>query len=143
MACGAFLFLLALACFAFGGSAAAQSHKPASAKKPAAKSSAAKPQSKKRTATRRRRARGQMTPTAARIGQIQAALVQAGLYSGEPTGKWDAATVAAVKNFQQEKGLRVTGKLNARTLQMLGMGSETAGLAPPRKAVAADSGVSQ
>lgn len=90
-----------------------------------------------------RRARGQMAPTAERIREIQSALAQSGHYSGAPTGKWDAETVAALKSFQQDKGLTANGKLTARTLQALGLGSETAGVSPPRKSVAANSGVNQ
>jgi peptidoglycan hydrolase-like protein with peptidoglycan-binding domain len=78
-----------------------------------------------------------MAPTADRIKEIQAALVKSGHYSGEPTGKWDAASAAALKRFQEENDLKASGKLNALTLQKLGLGSETAGAAPPRKAVAA------
>ena len=91
----------------------------------------------------RRRARGQASPTADRIKEIQSALAKSGHYSGEPTGKWDVNSVAALKRFQEAKGIKASGKLTARTLQELGFPSETAGVAPPRKAVAADSGTSQ
>jgi len=82
-----------------------------------------------------RRARGQSAPTPERIREIQAALAQAGCYSGEPTGKWDAASAEAMKRFQQAQGLQPTGKIDALSLQKLGLGSEVAGLAPPRPAV--------
>jgi len=98
-------------------------------------SSAAKKKPRKRAQARRsraRRPRGQQVPTPERIRGIQEALARAGHYSGEPTGKWDAATVAATKSFQQGAGLTPTGKLDALTLQKLGLGSPVAGLAPPR-----------
>jgi peptidoglycan hydrolase-like protein with peptidoglycan-binding domain len=85
-----------------------------------------------------------MAPKPDRIKEIQEALAKSGHYSGEPTGKWDATSKAALKSFQEANGLKATGKLNARTLQILGLGSETAGVAPPRKSVAAsDAGNSQ
>jgi len=63
-----------------------------------------------------------------------------GYYQGEPSGKWDEASVAAMKQFQAAKGLAPTGKLEALSLQKLGLGSPVTGLAPPepRPAPAAD-----
>jgi len=80
---------------------------------------------------RSRREKGQAAPTADRIGEIQAALVKDGSYNGVPTGKWDDATAAALKKYQSAHGLSATGKLDALTLQKLGLGSETAGVAAP------------
>jgi peptidoglycan hydrolase-like protein with peptidoglycan-binding domain len=77
------------------------------------------------------RARRQLAPEPARIKEIQQALAREGFYQGEPTGKWDESTVAAMKNFQQSKGLPATGKIEALSLQKLGLGSPVAGLAPP------------
>ena len=84
---------------------------------------------KKRRVSRRNR--GQKAPTSARVNEIQLALAREGAYSGEPTGKWDAATVEGMKRFQSSQGLNPTGKLGARTLQKLGLGSQVAGLAAP------------
>jgi peptidoglycan hydrolase-like protein with peptidoglycan-binding domain len=107
----------------------------APAKSTAKKSSsaAAKKAPAKKSASRSRRSRGQAAPTADRIKEIQSALAQAGHYRGEPTGKWDAPTATAMRGFQQAQGLKVTGKLDAVTLQKLGLGSPVAGLAPPRE----------
>jgi peptidoglycan hydrolase-like protein with peptidoglycan-binding domain len=106
----------------------------APAKPPAKKSSSssAKKAPVKKPATRSRRSRGQAAPTADRIKEIQSALAQAGHYRGEPTGKWDAPTVTAMRSFQQAQGLKASGKLDAATLQKLGLGSPVAGVAPPR-----------
>ncbi len=94
------------------------------------KSSATKKKgSKKRRVSRRNR--GQKAPTTNRVSEIQQALAREGAYSGEPTGKWDAATVGAMKRFQSSQGLNPTGKLDARSLQKLGLGSQTAGVAAP------------
>jgi len=83
---------------------------------------------KKTTSAKTRR---QLAPEPARIKEIQQALAREGFYQGDPTGKWDDATVAAMKNFQQSKGLQPTGKIEALSLQKLGLGSPVAGLAPP------------
>ncbi len=79
-----------------------------------------------------RRARGQKAPTAERIEQIQAALAREGTYQGEPTGKWNATSTEAMKRFQAAHGLTPSGKLDALSLQKLGLGSDVAGRAAPR-----------
>lgn len=134
---GAFLLFCSIVALAMGAApASAQSSKTSSANA-TAKKSTSKP-TRKRTPVRRRRVRGQMAPKPDRIKEIQSALAKAGHFSGEPSGKWDAPSIAALKSFQEANGLQATGKLNARTLQALGLGSETAGIAPPRKVVAAN-----
>ena len=92
--------------------------------------SGAKKASSKRS--KRRRARGQKAPAAERIEQIQTALAREGAYQGEPTGRWNAASTEAMKRFQTAHGLTPTGKLDALSLQKLGLGSEVAGRAAPR-----------
>jgi murein L,D-transpeptidase YcbB/YkuD len=82
------------------------------------------------------RIRGQAAPTSDRISEIQAALVKAGAYSGDPSGKWDDSSISAMKKFQQENGLEPSGKLDALTLQKLGLGSDIAGRAAPRPVAA-------
>jgi peptidoglycan hydrolase-like protein with peptidoglycan-binding domain len=74
-----------------------------------------------------------LTPEPARIREIQQALAREGYYQGEPTGKWDEPSMAAMKQFQAAKGLAPTGKLEALSLQKLGLGSPVAGLAPPNQ----------
>ena len=74
----------------------------------------------------------QMAPTPDRIREIQSALAASNSYKGAPTGKWDDASVAAMKHFQQMNGLNPSGKLDALSLQKLGLGSETAGRGAPR-----------
>ncbi len=74
---------------------------------------------------------GQKTPTADRVNQIQAALARDGSFQGLPSGKWDDDTIAAMRRFQTAHGLNPNGRLDAPTLQRLGLGSETAGVAAP------------
>jgi peptidoglycan hydrolase-like protein with peptidoglycan-binding domain len=93
---------------------------------------------------RKPRQRGQTAPTSARISQIQSALAAQGVYKGQPNGKWDSATIQAMKDYQSTHGVTATGKLDALTLQKLGLGSEIAGraapLPPPQTPGAAPSG---
>jgi peptidoglycan hydrolase-like protein with peptidoglycan-binding domain len=101
---------------------------------PAKKKSSATSGGKSRRAKSSRRSgrqRGQKAPDAQRITQIQQALAKDGSFAGTPTGKWDASTVEGMKKFQAAHGLNPSGKLDAKTLQQLGLGSETAGIAPP------------
>jgi hypothetical protein len=74
----------------------------------------------------------QTAPTADRIREIQTALAESDSYKGQPSGKWDDASINALKHFQQVNGLNPTGKLDAHSLQKLGLGSETAGRGAPR-----------
>jgi hypothetical protein len=88
---------------------------------------------KKKAATRKRKAvvRTQLAPTPDRIKEIQSALAKEGAYSGEPTGKWDAATMDAMKKYQTDNGFEPTGKIDALSLNKLGLGAATAGKGAP------------
>jgi len=76
----------------------------------------------------------QKAPTADRISEIQSALSRQGYYAGDPSGKMDYKTVAALQKFQSASGMDATGKLDAPTLQKLGLGSDTAGISAPKPA---------
>jgi len=75
---------------------------------------------------------GQKTPTADRIQEIQSALAREGYYKGDPSGKWDSDTQDAMRHFQEEHDLTGTGKIDAQSLQKLGLGSDIAGVSAPR-----------
>ena len=53
------------------------------------------------------------------IKQAQAILKQRGFYAGEATGKLDTPTRDGLKKYQEAEGLKVTGTLNAATLQKM------------------------
>jgi peptidoglycan hydrolase-like protein with peptidoglycan-binding domain len=94
--------------------------------------SAARRTSSKSPLTRKgRKQPGQKAPTSDRVIEIQVALAKNGSWQGEPTGKWDDNTTGAMRRFQSSHGLNATGKLDAPTLQRLGLGSEIAGVAAP------------
>jgi peptidoglycan hydrolase-like protein with peptidoglycan-binding domain len=117
--------------------------KATAAKEPAAKkasgvapksgtrASAASPRTGKKAVGRSRRQPGQKAPTGDRVSEIQAALAKDGSFAGTPSGKWDDDTAAAMRRFQAAHGLNPTGRLDALTLQKLGLGSQTAGVAAP------------
>jgi murein L,D-transpeptidase YcbB/YkuD len=86
-----------------------------------------------------RREKGQTAPTPDRISEIQTALAKDGSFAGTPNGKWDDSTVDAMRKFQSTHGLNPTGKLDALTLQKLGLGSQTAGIAPPMPPISSSS----
>jgi peptidoglycan hydrolase-like protein with peptidoglycan-binding domain len=98
----------------------------------AATTSGKKTTSKKKRHHYSRRQPTQKAPTPDRISEIQSALARDGYYHGDPNGKWDASTVGAMQKFQSDHGLDATGKLDARSLQKLGLGSDIAGVSSPR-----------
>ena len=110
------------------GSANAQT---ASQNKSAKPSSAKKSHRKKTSRKLSRWEKGQKAPAPDRITEIQQALAKDGSFSGTPNGKWDDSTVEAMRKFQDAHGLNPSGKLDAKTLQKLGLGSQTAGVAAP------------
>ena len=73
-------------------------------------------------APRRGRAKAQPDDS---ILRAQAALLAAGYHLGEPDGKPGPATTAAVKKFQGDRHLPVTGRLDAITLAALGVSKST------------------
>jgi hypothetical protein len=140
--------------------AAAAPKKKAVAKAPAAKSSTAKKTSSKATARRYvpnaktttyargrtrgrsphpvpvRRYYGQQNPTPDRLNEIQQALSTRGYLPSSPSGSWDAASVEALKRFQEEQNLPPTGKITSLSLIALGLGPKrnplsSANAAPP------------
>jgi peptidoglycan hydrolase-like protein with peptidoglycan-binding domain len=74
----------------------------------------------------------QKAPTAERISEIQSALARGGYYQGNPNGKWDSNTISAMQKFQSDNGLSNSGKIDAASLQKLGLGSGTAGVDAPK-----------
>ena len=91
---------------------------------------------KKKTSSKKRHSSArqsfQKAPTPARISEIQSALARNGFYDGNPSGKWDSNTVSAMQKFQSANGLEANGKINALSLQKLGLGSSIAGVSAPK-----------
>jgi peptidoglycan hydrolase-like protein with peptidoglycan-binding domain len=120
--------LLAAGLGVFSDSVQAKSPGASKPGRPSARSTSRGKKSSKRS---RRRERGQKAPTPDRISEIQQALAKDGSYKGTPNGKWDESSQDALRKFQESHGLNPTGKLDAKSLQQLGLGSSTAGVAAP------------
>ncbi len=94
-------------------------------------SSAKKSTKSKKSRTKKQK--GQMAPTPDRIEEIQSTLARGGYYKGEPNGKMGADTQDALKRFQEANGISPTGKIDALTLEKLGLGPDTAGVGAPKQ----------
>lgn len=99
------------------------------------------PAEKKKTTTKKgakhaantARARRPAAASNETVLQAQQALLNNGYHLGEPDGKPGPSTIAALKKFQTDRHLPVTGKLDTITLAALGIGSGV-GPAEPEKA---------
>lgn len=128
---------LAFACVFSAGVAApkAGASQASSSSSSSTSSPASKPVTHKKKHHASRHQPVQKAPTADRISEIQAALARGGYYQGDPSGKMDSNTVGALQKFQSANGIDSTGKLDAPTLQKLGLGSDTAGISAPKPVV--------
>jgi hypothetical protein len=91
----------------------------------------------KHASTTRKAAAHHDTPGAIpseRATQIQTALIKQGYLSGEPSGAWDAQTVAAMQKLQGDNGWQTRITPDARALIKLGLGPQdaTATTTPPQ-----------
>jgi hypothetical protein len=57
-----------------------------------------------------------------RATQIQQALIKSGYMTGEPTGKWDAASIGAMQKLQADNGWQTKIMPDSRALIKLGLG---------------------
>ena len=90
-------------------------------KKPAGKKAAAKPVAAARSTAAAPRRRAGTKPDDS-VLRAQEALIAAGYNLGEPDGKPGPTTTAALKKFQGDRHLPVTGRLDSITLGALGIG---------------------
>jgi peptidoglycan hydrolase-like protein with peptidoglycan-binding domain len=133
------LALMLLVAAGLGACAASAQAQSATQKKSTSSKSRNSSHRAKSSKKSQRRERGQKAPTPDRISEIQQALAKDGSFTGKPNGKWDASTMEATRKFQEAHGLSPTGKLDAKTLQQLGLGSQTAGVAPPMPPISSSS----
>jgi putative peptidoglycan binding protein len=92
----------------------------------AAKSSRGKKGSKKR---------GQQVIDSQRAREIQQALIREHYLEGEPSGKWDAATQAAMQRYQADQGWQSKTTPDSRALIKLGLGLSPDHLLNPESAM--------
>ena len=71
-----------------------------------------------------RRVRGQQAIDGERATQIQQALIRSHYMSGEPTGRWDEATEAAMQKYQADQGWQTKLMPDSRALKKLGLGPD-------------------
>ena len=57
-----------------------------------------------------------------RATEIQSALIQRGYLTGEPTGSWDTASVAAMQKLQSDNGWQTKYVPDSRAIIKLGLG---------------------
>jgi len=75
----------------------------------------------------RARVRGQQSIQPERVIEIQQALIHVHYLSGDPTGKWDASTVAAMQKYQADHGWQTKLMPDSRALVKLGLGPDYSG----------------
>jgi hypothetical protein len=59
-----------------------------------------------------------------RATQIQTALIKQGYLTGEPTGNWDASSIAAMQKLQSDNGWQTKIMPDSRALIKLGLGPQ-------------------
>ena len=70
------------------------------------------------------RKRGQQSIDSQRATQIQQALIREHYMSGEPSGSWDQASVAAMQKYQADQGWQTKLMPDSRALKKLGLGPD-------------------
>ena len=74
--------------------------------------------------SRKKKLHGQQGIDSARATEIQQALIREHYLSGEPSGQWDSATVAAMQKFQSDQGWQKKLTPDSRALKKLGLGPD-------------------
>ena len=70
---------------------------------------------------------GQKEIDANRATEIQQALIREHYMSGDPSGKWDDSTAAAMRKFQGDQGWQTRLMPDSRALKKLGLGPDYSG----------------
>ncbi len=70
------------------------------------------------------RLHGQQVIEPERVTQIQQALIRERYMTGEPNGKWDASTQAAMQKYQADQGWQTRLMPDSRALKKLGLGPD-------------------
>ena len=64
----------------------------------------------------------QVAPSKDRYSEIQQALYEQGYLPSEPSGVWNQESIQALRQFQADQKLSITGRISALTLINLGLG---------------------
>jgi peptidoglycan hydrolase-like protein with peptidoglycan-binding domain len=78
---------------------------------------------------------GQQAIDSGRTREIQEALIREHYMEGEPSGKWDASTQAAMQRYQADQGWQSKTTPDSRALIKLGLGPSADGLLNPESAM--------
>ena len=79
---------------------------------------------KSRRKSRHQKLHGQQGIDSARATEIQQALIREHYLTGDPSGTWDSATVAAMQKFQADQGWQTKLTPDSRALKKLGLGAD-------------------
>jgi peptidoglycan hydrolase-like protein with peptidoglycan-binding domain len=132
-----------LLCLAMQAGTALADNSP-SKKTPAASSANSDSHSSKKTSSHKKsssknkksaKKRGQQVIEPERAKQIQAALIREHYMGGEPSGKWDESTQAAMQRYQSDQGWQSKTTPDSRALIKLGLGPSSDGLLNPESAM--------
>jgi peptidoglycan hydrolase-like protein with peptidoglycan-binding domain len=74
-----------------------------------------------------KKSHGQQAIDSTRVTEIQQALIREHYMTGEPNGKWDASTTAAMQKFQADQGWQTKLMPDSRALKKLGLGPDYSG----------------
>ena len=85
-----------------------------------------------------RKPRGQQAIDGERARQIQAALIRERYLNGEPSGKWDDSTQAAMRRYQTDQGWQSKSIPDSRALIRLGLGPDHVHLLNPESAMVSE-----
>jgi peptidoglycan hydrolase-like protein with peptidoglycan-binding domain len=88
-----------------------------------------------RSGKKTRKPRGQQAIDQDRARDIQEALVREHYLTGEPSGKWDAATQQAMRKYQADQGWQTKVVPDSRALIRLGLGPNHDHLLNPESAM--------
>jgi peptidoglycan hydrolase-like protein with peptidoglycan-binding domain len=114
--------------------AAAGTTKNTSSTSPKSTASSSSSKSKKKS-KKSKKVRGQKAIDATRTKQIQQALIEQKYMQGEPSGKWDDTTQAALRKYQADHGWQSKTVPDSRALIKLGLGPSKEGLLNPETAM--------
>jgi Putative peptidoglycan binding domain len=138
-ACGLICIAVQVAALADAGASAKRPADSASAKTASKQHTVASSKTHKGKSSRSKskgsKKRGQQAIDAERSRQIQEALIREHYMEGQPSGKWDDATQAALRRFQAAQGWQSKTVPDSRALIKLGLGPSHEHLLNPESAM--------
>jgi peptidoglycan hydrolase-like protein with peptidoglycan-binding domain len=119
-------FMLSIAVGVAPAFATTTTHKKASGHPAHSSAHATKASAKshKGSKSRHQKIHGQQGIDSNRATEIQQALIREHYLTGDPSGKWDSATVAAMQKFQSDQGWQTKLTPDSRALKKLGLGPD-------------------